>query len=342
VTGPSPTIPYGQPIPTLTPIAVGFVNGDTAATLTTQATCTTTATSLSTPGTYAVTCNGAVGSNYTYTYKTGTLTVTKATTILTVTPNPPAVNQATTLTATVHHTGGGAAPAGTVSFYDVTTLLGSAAVQADGTATLVTTFGGGPHPITATYSGDANNPPVTSGCQVVGEQVTTTKAQPSIGTTPSAGGTVGTVVNDTATVSGGYSPTGDVTFKLYAPGDTTCVSAIQTFANVTLSGLTATSGNYTTAAVGIYRWTATYNGNANNLTATSGCQDEQVTTTTQVAAAVTLPKAGAGPQQQGSSAPGGGGPLGSGIAATLLLALIGSVLFALRRRQSGEAEEPKA
>ena len=61
------------------------------------------------------------------------------------------------------------------------------------------------------------------------------------------------------------------------------------------------------------------------------------------AAAVTLPKAGAGPQQQGSSAPGGGGPFGaSGIVATLLLALIGSVLFALRRRQSAAAEEPKA
>jgi hypothetical protein len=199
---------------------------------------------------------------------------------------------------------------------------------------------------TATYNGDANNLTATSGCQVVGEQVTTTKAQPSIGTTPSAGGTVGTVINDTALVTGAntgaFTRPETVTFKLYAPGDTTCVSAIQTFANVTLSGLTATSGNYTTAAVGIYRWTATYNGNANNLTATSGCQDEQVTTTTQVAAAVTLPKAGAGPQQQGSSAPGGGGPLGSGIAATLLLALIGSVLFALRRRQGSETAGAEA
>ena len=154
-------------------------------------------------------------------------------------------------------------------------------------------------------------------------------------------------------MSGGNSPTGDVTFNLYPPGDTTCNSAIQTFANEPLSGLTTTSGNYTTVAVGTYRWTATYNGDANNLTATSGCQAEQVTTTPvtttgaqqgagTLGAAVTLPKAGAGPQQQGSSAPGGGGPLGSGIAATLLLALIGSVLFALRRRQSAEAEEPGA
>ena len=35
------------------------------------------------------------------------------------------MNQATTLTATVHHTGSGVAPTGTVSFYDGTTLLGT-------------------------------------------------------------------------------------------------------------------------------------------------------------------------------------------------------------------------
>ena len=66
------------------------------------------------------------------------------------------MNQATTLTATVHHTGSGVAPTGTVSFYDGATLLGTAPVQPDGTATLTTTFGGGPHSITAVYSGDTN------------------------------------------------------------------------------------------------------------------------------------------------------------------------------------------
>jgi hypothetical protein len=226
----------------------------------------------------------------------------------------------------------------------------------------------------ATYNGDPNNLTATSACDA--EPVTTIKAQPSIGTTPSAG-TVGTVINDTATVSGGYSPTGTVTFNLYAPGDTTCVSAIQTFANVTLSGLTATSGNYTTAAVvGTYRWTATYNGNANNLTATSGCQDEQVTTTavppgagtlgtppgagtlgtqqgagtlgTQqgagtLGASVTLPRAGAGPQHPVGSAAGGGGPSGAvGIMSILLLALVVSVLFVLRRRHGAEMGQPGA
>ena len=78
------------------------------------------------------------------------------TTTLTVNPASPAVNQPTTLTATVHHTGTGVAPTGTVSFYDGTTLLGTAPVQPDGTATLTTTFGGGPHSITAVYGGDAH------------------------------------------------------------------------------------------------------------------------------------------------------------------------------------------
>ena len=212
-----------------------------------------------------------------------------------------------------------------------------------------TTAAVGTYRWTATFIGDPNNATASSGCQE--EQITTTKAQPSIGTTPSAGGPIGTVIHDTATVSGGHSPTGNVTFNLYAPGDLSCESA-PVFTDTKALGVA--SSNYTTAAVGIYRWTATYSSDPNNLSATSGCQDEQVTVGSSeqvaaaaaqqvLAAAVTLPKAGAGPQQQGSSAPGGDGPFGaSGIVATLLLALIGSVLFALRRRQSGGAEEPNA
>ena len=181
------------------------------------------------------------------------------------------------------------------------------------------------------------------------------KASLSVKTQASGPVVVGNPIHDTASVTGGDSPTGSVTFNLYAPGDLSCQSA-PVFTDTKALGVA--SGNYTTAAVGIYRWTATYNGDDNNLTATSGCQDEQVTVVAaeQVAAAaaaaaaqqvqaaaVTLPKAGAGPQQQGSSAPGGGGPFGaSGIVATLLLALIGSVLFALGRRESAAAEEPKA
>lgn len=203
VTAPSPSIPYGQPIPMLAPIYGGFVNGDTEVSLTTQATCATTATSLSTPGTYPVICLGAVGSSYTYTYEAGVLTVTKAaTTTRMATANPPAVNQATTLTATVEHAGGGAAPTATVSFYDATTLLGAAPVQADGTATLVTTFGGGPHSISAIYSGDSrylsstSTPPIPMDvhCDVT---ITGTRAALTVAS--------GTTCLRNATIAGGIS-----------------------------------------------------------------------------------------------------------------------------------------
>jgi Abnormal spindle-like microcephaly-assoc'd, ASPM-SPD-2-Hydin len=47
------------------------------------------------------------------------------------------------------------------------------------------------------------------------------KASPALATSPSAGGPVGsTAVTDTATLSGGYNPTGTIKFKLYGPSAT--------------------------------------------------------------------------------------------------------------------------
>jgi hypothetical protein len=79
VTAPSPTIAYGAQIPALTPSYDGFVNGDTAASLTTPATCSTAATSASPVGTYPVTCSGAVDPNYIFSYTAGKLTIGQAT-----------------------------------------------------------------------------------------------------------------------------------------------------------------------------------------------------------------------------------------------------------------------
>ena len=78
VTGPSPTMHYGSPVPALIPAYQGFVNGDTASSLTTPATCTTTATSSSPPASYPVTCSGAVDPDYTITYTAGSVTVLPA------------------------------------------------------------------------------------------------------------------------------------------------------------------------------------------------------------------------------------------------------------------------
>ncbi|HWB21462.1 MAG TPA: MBG domain-containing protein, partial [Gaiellaceae bacterium] len=79
VTAPSATITAGSAIPTFTPTYSTFVNGDTSASLTSPATCTTTATINSAAGSYPVTCSGAVDPNYTITYTAGVLTIGSAT-----------------------------------------------------------------------------------------------------------------------------------------------------------------------------------------------------------------------------------------------------------------------
>ncbi len=65
-------------LPPLTASYSGFVNGETAANLTTQPTLATTASSTSPVGSYPITVSGASDSNYAITYVNGTLTVTRS------------------------------------------------------------------------------------------------------------------------------------------------------------------------------------------------------------------------------------------------------------------------
>src|SRR5262249_28163439 len=76
---------YGAANPALTVTYSGFVNGDTAASLTTPPTVTTSATAASPVGTSATPASAAASSNYTISYVAGTLTVTRA--ALTITAN---------------------------------------------------------------------------------------------------------------------------------------------------------------------------------------------------------------------------------------------------------------
>jgi hypothetical protein len=78
ITASSPTMALGAATPTIVPNYSGFVNGDTASSLNTQASCTTTATSSSpaSPPTYPSTCSGASDSNYSFSYVPGAVTVT--------------------------------------------------------------------------------------------------------------------------------------------------------------------------------------------------------------------------------------------------------------------------
>ena len=127
----------------------------------------------------------------------------------------------------------------------------------------------------ATYNGDANNVSVSSG--FAGEPATVGPATPTINTLVSTGSAVvGTAISDSATVSGGYSPTGTVTFNLYNNANGTG-TPLFTDADEPLSGGVATSTGYTTIAPGSDYWVATYNGDANNTSVSSGLAAEPVT-----------------------------------------------------------------
>jgi hypothetical protein len=105
-------------------------------------------------------------------------------------------------------------------------------------------------------------------------------ASPAITTTPSGSVPADGTISDTATLNGGASPTGTVTFNLYGPGDNTCTTPIATRTSP-LSGNTASSGPVTAGGPGTYNWVATYNGDANNSPVTSPCGSEKVVVTAQ-------------------------------------------------------------
>jgi hypothetical protein len=69
---------YGDANPALTLSYVGFVNVNTVAVITTQPQAATSATISSNVGDYSITCSGGNATNYSFTYETGTLNITKA------------------------------------------------------------------------------------------------------------------------------------------------------------------------------------------------------------------------------------------------------------------------
>jgi hypothetical protein len=71
----SESISFGGSVPALTASFIGFVNGNTSASLTTPPELATLATSNSPAGTYAITVGGASSPDYTISYRGGNLTV---------------------------------------------------------------------------------------------------------------------------------------------------------------------------------------------------------------------------------------------------------------------------
>src|SRR5205807_4221630 len=125
---------------------------------------------------------------------------------------------------------------------------------------------------TAVYNGDANWNSVSSACNAANETSTVSQTASTLTTQASAGGPVGTAVTDTATLAGGTTPTGTITFNLFGPNDATCAgAAVFTNAKTVAGNGNYTSDPFTTTAGGTYRWTALYSGDANNAPVASAC-----------------------------------------------------------------------
>jgi len=213
-----------------------------------------------------------------------TLSTTPITTGLTTVVGVAVLNDSGTLS-------GASSPTGSITFNLFPPSDGTCSLAAVFTVTVALTGSGastttgptsnaaGDWHWTASYPGDSNNNPASSAC--ASEKVTVDKASPTLSTTPSAGGTVGVaVLNDSATLSGGYNPTGSITFKLYAPSASTCTGTPSFTQTVTVTSGTSTyttTNSTATNAAGTWRWTASYAGDSNNNTVASGCDDEKVT-----------------------------------------------------------------
>ncbi|MEA5454873.1 hypothetical protein SPF06_09080 [Sinomonas sp. JGH33] len=179
-------------------------------------------------------------------------------------------------------TGATSTAGGTVTYTVYTNDTCTAGAQDAGTVSVINGVVPGSNAITfntagtyywqAVYSGDANNNGATSPCTA--EQVVVNKAQPTVATAQDL------IPNDNFTLSGGFSPTGTVTFNLYAPSDATCSGTPVLSQTVSVNG----NGTYSTAnstfhaiTAGTWRWASSYSGDSNNLTASSACGVESFT-----------------------------------------------------------------
>ncbi len=154
VTGDDETTPYGSPLPTVGSTITGFVNGQSLATsgVTGQSQCITAATIISLVGAYPITCTAGTlaSSDYTFGFAPGTLTVSQATTTISL----------KSLTATVSSEFGGT-PTGSVTFLVASgsyscTLSAQTTGPPSCAASIAPNVSPGTYSVSATYSGDAN------------------------------------------------------------------------------------------------------------------------------------------------------------------------------------------
>ena len=178
---------------------------------------------------------------------------------LTATPGVSPVGGTVTLSATLAGATSSTAPTGTMTFYNGTTVVGTASVASSAATVTTTMLPAGSDGITAMYSGDGLYSVATSSPQTVVVRAPAASSTMLSSSSPSA--SAGSSITFTATITSAVStgtPSGTVTF----------VDGSTTLGTGTVSNGTAT---YTTTslAVGTHSITATYGGDALFLSSTS-------------------------------------------------------------------------
>jgi hypothetical protein len=216
------------------------------------ATSTATANGIAVPaamGTYQVVANYSGDSNYDASASEISLAAPQGTPMvsLTASPNPVALYESVTLTATV--TGSGLTPTGSITFYDGSSQFGPFPLNSNEVAIFYTPYHStsslavGQHSITAHYSGDTNYIPTISPVVVVSVNQVTPTITWAVPATITYGTALSAMQLDaTATVVGTSSVTG--TF-VYSPVLGTVLQAGQQTLSVTFTP--TDTADYTTA-----------------------------------------------------------------------------------------------
>ena len=223
------------------------------------------------------------------------VTVSAASPTISTAPSPTTVTLGTT-PVTLNDMAvlaGGFSPTGTITFtlHQGSTLVDTEMVAVTGNGTYTTPTGftlpttgtvTGTYQWDATYSGDTNNNTVSEN-NATNEQVTVSAASPTITTAPNPttvtlGATVPPILTDAATLSGGFSPTGTITFTLHQGSTLVHTEMVAVTGNGTYTTPTGFTLPTTGTVTGIYQWDATYSGdNNNNSVSDNNAANEQVT-----------------------------------------------------------------
>lgn len=280
------TLPTGSTAVTLT--SYGLLSGTPGA----QSGSTTVA------GNYTI-CLNATNTDGTGT-QTLTLTVVKATpsitdvgpTTSTVGAAIPASSLSATFASGYFPTGGSPPAGGTVSFtvFGPSTTPPTTCTTGGTSLGTATANGNNVHPslgftpvlsgdywLYASYAGNINNYSVNN-CSTINDFVVGATS-PAITATGPGAGTTGTPITTAsigATLSGGYSATGTVTFTVFGPqggAPITCSTGGTTVGTASVPGTSPyhPSSAFTPTAPGTYWWYTSYSGDANNNSATSTC-----------------------------------------------------------------------